>query len=832
MKCGIKTVVGIALFITSIGLAQAPVADSPEIERQVEAKLAKLTLEEKISLIGGKEAWYIGPLPSIGLPRLTMSDGPMAVKLLGTSTVFANGVGLAATWDPSIAEAVGTALGQEARATGVNFLLAPGMNIYRSPLNGRNFEYFGEDPLLAGRIAVGYIKGVQSQGVIATAKHFAVNNSEYDRHGTSSDVDERTLRELYLPAFEAAVKEGHVGAIMDSYNLINGIHATQNNLLNCQIAKGEWKFDGVLMSDWDATYDGVAAANNCLDVEMPTPKFMNAETLIPAVNDGRVPLANIDEKVRRILRKAIEFKFLDRDQRDISVPIYSQKHAELALNAASKGMVLLENRDQLLPLDRKKIHSIAVLGPNAFPAIISGGGSAESRAFAPVGLLAGLGKYLGDDVKVYYDFRALLRPDFLFEKTNFVTEGKEGLKRETFGNAKFEGTPEVDTVGHINTWPGSEFAWASKQRKSIRYSGSFTPGKTGRYLVLTAANGSDVYHLFLDGKQTLAEEKAESQIPHSTVIELTAGKAVNIRYDFLPNTAEIWTGLAIFPVDELISPEAIKLAAQADVAIVSAGFDPTTESEGTDRTFELPYGQDDLINAVAAANPHTVVVLNSGGGVNTSKWKDHISALLEAWYPGQEGGTAVAKVLFGEAAPEGKLPMSWEKRWEDNPVHDNYYPNTGEPKHIAYREGVFVGYRYYSGSSVKPDYPFGYGLTYTDFRFSNLTISNQKPKQGENVTVSFDVTNSGQRSGAEVAQLYVGDPSASVKRPVRELKGFEKVRLAPGETKRVTLTLDSRSLSYWDVKSHGWKEDAGLFNVFVGDSSVNTPLKAEFVLQP
>jgi beta-glucosidase len=817
--------------LASTAMAQAPIADSPEIEHRIDGMIAKMTLAQKIDLLGGHESYYIGPVPSIGLPKLIMSDASMGVKLLGPTNAFANGIGLAATWDSALAEKVGIAMGEESRAEGVHFLLAPGMNMYRSPLAGRNFEYLGEDPLLAGKLAAAFIRGVQSRGVIATAKHLAANNSEYDRHGTSSDVDERTLRELYLPAFETVVKEGHVGAIMDSYNLINGVHATQNHMLNCQIAKGEWKFDGVIMSDWIATYDGVAAANNCLDLEMPSAAFMNAKTLVSAVADGRISVATIDDKVRRILRKSIEFGFFDRDQRDLAYPLYSRARAELALEGSLEGQVLLKNSGGVLPLDRKKIHAIAVLGPNAYPAVFSGGGSAAPVAFAPVSLLDGLGRYLGDDVKIYYEPRALPRPKDLFEKTSFTTNGKPGLKREVFSSANFEGTPVASPVDHIDTWPGNKFELRSDEHKSVRYSGSFVPAKTGRYLVLTAANGSDAYHLFLGGKEVLSQQKAESQLLHAAEVDLTEGQPISVRFELLPNTDKIWDGLAIVPMSELISPEAVKLAALADVAIVSVGFDPTTESEETDRTFELPYGQDALIEAVAAANPHTVVVLNNGGAVDMSKWKDKVPALLEAWYPGQEGGTAVAELLFGERSPEGKLPMSWESRWEDNPVHDNYYPNTDVPNHVNYREGLFNGYRFYSGSTVKPLFPFGFGLSYTEFSFGKLTVTPLQPKAGEVVTVAFDVTNRGKRAGAEVAQLYLADPSATVKRPERELKGFRKVRLDAGETAHVSLTLDERAMSYFDVTTHGWRADPGRFTVFVGDSSENTPLHADFTLQ-
>ena len=387
----------------------------------MEAMVRKLTLEQKIALIGGEDSMFIRSEPSIGLPRLKMSDGPMGVRTWGPSTAYAAGIGLAASWDRSLAEKVGAMLGEDARARGVNFLLAPAVNIYRAPMNGRNFEYFGEDPYLAGQIAVGYIDGVQSQGVSATVKHFALNNAEYDRHNQNSVADERTLREIYLPAFEAAVKEGHVGAVMDSYNLVNGEHSTQNQFLNIEVLRKDWGFRGILMSDWGATYDGIAAANNGLDLEMPSAKFMTATTLLPAIKDGRVPETVVDEKVRRILRTALQFGFLDRDQAGLNIPLYNPQGSAVALESAEEGAVLLKNEGNLLPLDRNAIHSIAVLGPDAYPAVPGGGGSSHVEAFAPVSFLTGLSDALYPGTKVYWN-SGIQSPEDIFKNSKWCTD--------------------------------------------------------------------------------------------------------------------------------------------------------------------------------------------------------------------------------------------------------------------------------------------------------------------------------------------------------------------------------------------------------------------------
>src|SRR5712691_4221644 len=429
-----------ALIVLLIGINAFAQSASPtpgDIDRRVDSIVSQMTLEEKIDHLGGVDGFFIRGIPRLSLPRLKMADGPVGVRNFGPATAMAGGIGLAATWNPTLAEQVGTEIGRDARAKGVHFLLGPGVNIYRAPLNGRNFEYFGEDPFLASRIAVGYIKGVQSQGVSATVKHFMGNNSEFDRHNTDSIIDERTMREIYLPVFEAAVKEAHVGAVMDSYNLTNGQHMTQNGYLNSDVVKKEWGFNGVIMSDWTSTYDAIAAANSGLDVEMPSGKFLNRANLLPAIKDGKVSVATIDDKVRRILRVAAQFGWLDREQTDHSIPRYNQQGRHVALQMARESMVLLKNGGALLPLNKGTIKSVTVIGPNFYPAVPVGGGSARVEPFAAVSFLQGLGDYLGTALPVYCA-QGIPTLDQMAKATRFsnaAANGEPGLRAEYFASA-------------------------------------------------------------------------------------------------------------------------------------------------------------------------------------------------------------------------------------------------------------------------------------------------------------------------------------------------------------------------------------------------------------
>jgi beta-glucosidase len=804
---------------------------STDVDARVDSLLKKLSLEEKIDLIGGVDAFYIRANEKIGLPRLKMADGPVGVRNYGPATVF-GGVGLAATWDPELAEKVGATIGQDARARGVHFMLGPGVNIYRAPMNGRNFEYFGEDPFLTARTAVAYIEGMQNEGVSATIKHFVGNNSEFDRHNTDSIIDERTLREIYLPSFEAAVKEAHVGAIMDSYNLTNGTHMTQNGLFNTDLVKKEWMFPGIVVSDWDATYDGVAAANSGLDLEMPSGKFMNRATLLPAIKAGTVSEATIDDKVRRILRTAIRFGWLDHDQTDLSVSLFNVAGDQVALEAARSGLVLLKNNGNLLPLQKGSIKSIAVIGPDAHPAQPAGGGSAEAVPFTPVSVLEGIAHYLGDTAKVYYS-RGIPMLDDISKQMRFTTQasgGEEGLKTEIFNNADLSGTPAIvrnDKFVHYEPARGGSGTYG---KVSIRWTGFFTPSVPGEYLAFVQGPGENGgYRLYVDQKLVLDNWKQWYAFVGQVPITLTAAPhQIELDYYVEKGWGKTTANLGIVRPETLVIAEAKSLAARVDAVVVAPGFDTASEGESGDRTFRLLPGQDELINQMAAVNKNTVVVMTSGGGVDMTAWVDHVPALLEAWYPGQEGGTAVAQVLFGEFNPSGRLPISIERRWEDDAAYNSYYPKEGSKK-VEYSEGIFVGYRHFDKSAVKPLFPFGYGLSYTSFTYKNLTIS--PASSDDQVTVAFDITNTGSRAGADVAEVFVGDHHAPVPRPVKELKGFAKVNLSPGETKNVSVKLDRRAFSYYDVKTHAWTVAPGDFDLFVARSAADIELTGKVTLR-
>ena len=821
--------------------AQAPVPDSPAIEAKAHEMVTKLTLEQKIVLLGGvDDGNYTRDVPSIGLPRLKFSDGPMGLRAWGPDTAFGGGVALAAAWDPDLASRVGEAIGKDARSRGVHLLCGPGVNILRSPLDGRNFEYYSEDPFLAAATVVPFIESVQAQGVIATVKHFAMNNQEYNRHNVSVDVDERTMREIYLPAFEAAVTKAHVDAVMNSYNLVNGVHATESAFLNLKVLKGDWGFQGVLMSDWDATYSAVGAANNGLDLEMPYSRFMNTRNLLAAVKNGSVKESTIDDKILRLVRVALRYGFLDHPQFDPTDSTYSVADRAVALDSARESITLLKNEGHLLPLDAAKVKTIAVIGPNAYPAVTGGGGSSYTAPFEPVSILTGIASLL-PNVRVLYSAGLPTMTQF-FQNAKWAGD----VKLETFPSKDFTGQPQVTHQKNVNDWKADMWGPLDKTKRTIRYSVVYKPEKNGKYLLLAAASSEDAYNILVDGKKVITQPHAEGQVPHPVTLELTGGKAVNVVAEYMPHIPGFHLGLGIVAEADLLTPEAKQYAAVADVVVVAAGFTPATEGEGYDRTFELPFGQDALIEAMAAANPHIVVTLNGGGGMDTRRWLDKVPALLHLYYPGQEGGTAVAEVLFGKHNPEGKLPVSFDRSWEENPSTKYYYPIKGADTalqvietdgsksdyvipHVKYDDGLMVGYRFWTTTGKHPLFPFGYGLSYTTFSFSKLDVP-AKIASGSTLTVSFDVTNTGTVAGAEVAQLYVSDPSARAMRPERELKGFEKVRLAAGETKHVTLNLDARAFSYWDKAAHTWTIDPGKFTIRVGDSSENTLLSAELTI--
>lgn len=803
----------------------------------------QMTIEEKVDYIGGT-GFAIRAVPRLNLPALEMSDGPIGVRSNAglPSTVYAAGIGLAASWNPQLAERVGAAIGKDARARGIHFMLGPGVNIYRQPVNGRNFEYFGEDPFLSSAIAVGYIDGMQSQGVSSTIKHFLGNNSEFLRHDSDTVVDERTLREIYLPTFEAAVKRAHVGAIMDSYNLVNGQHMTQNGYFNIDVVRKEWGFNGILMSDWVATYDGVAAVNGGLDLEMPNGAFMNQKNLLPAIKDGRVKESTIDEKVAHILETADRFGWLNRPQIDLSLSKYSEPNHQLALDAARESIVLLKNDGKILPLDKNAIKSVLVVGPDAYPAVPVGGGSARATAFAPVSILQGIGSYLGTSGTVYYE-RGIPTLAEIARSTEFMTapeNGEHGITVELFSNRDLSGPPKATGVlNHINfngltreSLAGdfesalAQSASGKRTESSRRWTGYYIAASDGPYEIALQGNGENGGNrLYLDDKLLFDNWKIVRALQPHITIQLNAGPHKVVVEDYQKSATGGRLRVGIIDQRKLVSDVAKNLAAKADVVIVAAGFDPDSESEGADRTFDLPIGQEELIREMSAANPKTIIAVTSGGNVDPGNWLDHVPAYLAMWYPGEAGGTALAEILFGVVNPSGRLPATFERRREDNPTFNTYYP-VGDSIRVEYKEGVFVGYRGYEHNAVKPLFPFGYGLSYTTFKYANLVVSPAKTAEsGSFFNISFDVTNSGERSGADVAQVYVSDDHSKVPRPSKELKGFAKISLEGGETKHVSIDLDARAFAYYEAQAKQWHITPGTFGILVGRSSDEIVLK-------
>lgn len=836
--------------IVSIASVSAQVYKDPSaaVEDRVNDLLSKMTTVEKIDYIGGYNDFYIRPISRLGVPQIKMSDGPVGVRNYGKTTAYPAGICMASTWNRELLYQTGQALGSDARARGVHILLAPGVNISRSPLCGRNFEYFGEDPFLSGKLASEFIKGVQSKKVIATVKHFAGNNQEWDRFNVSSDIDERTLHEIYLPAFEMAVKEGNVGTVMNGYNLLNNEYCSHNDYLNNQVLKGKWGFNGFLMSDWGGTHNAIAAANGGLDLEMGSGSNMNTTNLLPAINNGTVKMSVIDDKVRRILRKLFEFGFFETSQTDSSIPFDDPESSKIALEVAREGFVLLKNKDNFLPLDPTKMNNILVVGANA-NSIPAGGGSSNTSSFHSVNVLNGIKTVYGNAANVNYsaglnsDYSSLYKNSvFACAKTFvnnaditqiFATTPEQGLWAEYFDNKTFSGTPISFIEKQVNhqwsTYP--PILNIPSDNFSVRWTGAIKTTVSGLYKFVVS--GDDGFRLYVDDVMVIDgwKDQATTVMTKSVALEGNTSYKIRLEYYEAGGAAEIKFGYSS-PID-LSNNELATFTKNADVAIVCVGFKSTTEQEAFDRPFELPSEQEETLKYVFENNPNTIVVINAGGNVAMTGWINNVKGVLHSWFPGQEGGTAVAEILFGLTNPSGKLTTSFEKLWEDNPTFNSYYDANNDKK-VEYTEKLMVGYRYYDTKNVEPLFPFGFGLSYSTFVYSNLKISSNiaSPTEKAIITVTFDVKNTSQKDGAEIAQLYVRDKVCSIDRPYKELKGFDKVFLQAGETKTITTNLDERALSFYDINTHDWKSEEGEFEVLIGASSKDIRLSGIFSFSP
>jgi beta-glucosidase len=815
-----------------------------QIDQRADALVKQMTLEEKIDLLGGSGIFKTTPLARLNIPAFLMSDGPVGAHIPPPSTAYAAGIGLAASWDPQLAERIGRQLGRDARSRGANYLLGPGVNIYRAPMNGRNFEYFGEDPFLGSRIVIGYIDGVQAEGVSATVKHYLGNNSEFARFTSDSIIDERTMREIYMPIFEAAVKEAHVGSIMDSYNFTNGQHLTESGYLNTTVAKEQWGFDGLIMSDWTATHDGIKAVNGGLDLEMPFPQFMNRETLLPAVKSGEVKESVIDDHVRRLLRVAIRFGWLDHPQLDLNVSRFNPQGDEAAFQGASEGAVLLKNEGGLLPLDRKRIHNIAVIGPNAFPGSPTAGGSGEVPTFNSVGALRGISDALGSGAIVTYA-RGIPTLHQIAAGTVFTTDPRgnhPGVAVDSFPTPEMNGKPESSSVERgitygkpglgdpedveaLGTLTAADFGRLLTNPKVSykRWTGYYTPKSAGAHTLFMQT--TENYRILVDDKVIIDYAALPKALLTNVQLDLTAAPH-KVVLEELGGTAfgEGFARLGIAANATIVDSYAKALAKNADVVVIAAGFNAEIESEGSDREFTLPIGQDELIREIAQVNPKTIVVLTSGGAVDVTPWLASVPAVLEAWYPGQEGGKALAGILLGDIDPSGHLPITWDASLAQNPSAPYYYYTQPGTNKVEYKEGIFTGYRGYDHAGTKPEFPFGFGLSYTTFQYGHLNIvAGNTPGDYK---VSYDVTNTGSRSGADISQVYVGEQHPKVSRPIQELKGFARTQLKPGETRHLEVELNARAFTYYDVQGKHWQADSGTYTVRVGSSSASTPLSA------
>lgn len=809
-------------------------APSAEIDARANAILARLTLEEKIDLLGGqkdpKQGGDTYGHDRAGIPPLKMADASLGIHWwTDRSTTYPATIALAATWDRELAYRTGAALGRDARARGIHIVLGPGVNLYRSPLCGRNFEYLGEDPYLAAESVTGFIRGLQDQGVSATVKHYAVNFQEYERHKVSSDLDERTLREVYLPAFRAAIETAGSGCVMTAYNLINGEHCSEHETLLRDILKGEWGFQGLVMSDWVSTYSAVGAANAGLDLEMPTALWLTRERLLPAVRDGLVSPAVIDDKVRRLLRLMLCFGWIDHPQQDTTIPLEDPTTAAVSLEVARRGCVLLKNAGDLLPLNPRVGRTLAVIGPHAATTPVNGGGSAYNKPWRTVSILDGLRTVFGAE-RVHHAIG--IRPDSseaAYGSSVFLTpQGEPGLQAEYFNNLEWHGTPVLRRVEpRINQrWGNGPIAeGVDKTGFTARWTGVIRPERSGPHAIYQQFMA--FFRVRLDDKIIFDMLGGADIKPPRVLVDLEAGREYTIevlyqkRYD--QNEARLgWE----YRDMQQETREAVELAAKSDVVIFCGGHSERSEGEGFDRSFAMPAEQEDLLLALTQVNARVVAVITAGGNLDMRKWIDRVSALLYAWYPGQEGGTAVAEILGGIVNPSGKLPATFERALEDRSSANSYHDPDGD-RRVLLSDGVFTGYRHHDRTGVAPLFPFGFGLSYTTFAYGKLKVA-PTLRAGRSLSVSFEVTNTGTRAGTEVAQLYVHDGEASVPRPSKELKGFATVTLEPGERKTVKMQLDESALSFFCPDRHAWIAEPGEFEVLIGASSADIRLRGKF----
>jgi len=790
--------------------------------------LNRMTLEEQVALLAGADFWTTVAVERLGIPKIKVTDGPNGARGGGSlvggvkSACFPAAIGIGASWNPELVRQMGVALAEETKTKSARVLLAPTVNIHRSGLNGRNFECYSEDPMLTSALAVAYIEGVQSQGIAATIKHFVGNESEIERQTMSSDIDERTLREIYLPPFEAAVKKAGVWAIMSSYNRLNGVWTSENHWLLTELLRKEWGYDGIVMSDWFGSHTTEASVTGGLDLEMPGPTRDRGEKLVAAVREGRVPAETLKAAARRMLLLLERVGAFEDAPMEDEKAIDRPEHRELIRKLGADGMVLLKN-DGILPLDKTALDRIAVLGPNAAEPRVMGGGSAQINAHYKVSPLEGIKSALSGTNRVIH-LKAC--------RNNRLTQMIRGDVSVDFFHGREWSGPSV----YRSTAEESQFFWLdmpdatlNPRDFSARIITRFRPEEAGTHVFgLTNAGFAKLYvddELLVDGETGWARGDNFFGLGNTEVrVEKTleAGRTYEIRVDYraMPEGHE---GIEIravrfgaeLPTSDAAIAEAVEQAKTCDVAVLVVGREGEWDTEGLDLpNMRLPGRQEELIEKVAAVNPRTVVVLQTGGPVEMP-WLDKVSAVVQAWYPGQEAGNAIADVLFGDAEPGGRLPQTFPKHLSDNSAmtgDPKTYP--GENGHVVYTEGLAVGYRHHDADGAKPLFPFGYGLSYTRFEWAKPRASSVDIGP-DGVTVEVEVKNIGDRAGAELVQLYVAPKASRLPRPVKELKSFAKLAIPAGGTALAKLSISIRDLAYFDPDARAWIAEAGDYELVI-----------------
>ena len=793
--------------------------------------ISNLSLEQKVSLLSGFDNWHTPDIKKYGIPKIKMSDGPNGVRgdssTKQSSACFPSPILLGATWNEKLIKKIGSATGEEALFKDVDVLLAPTINLHRHPLGGRHFECYSEDPILTSKIACAYVSGVQSKGVAACLKHFAGNDTEYERHLVSSNIDEKTLRELYLYPFEMGIKKAKAKVVMSAYNKVNNIYCSSHDELINKILKKEWKFDGYVVSDWGAALETVENANGGLDLEMPGPAKTWGKNLVDAVKAGLVEEKKIDEKVKRILTVA---KFTDRfNRKRISERSIDKKsHRKLIKKTAIEGMVLLKNED-VLPLDRNKISNIALIGPNVKDSQIIGGGSAGLNPHYEIHPLEGVSNFLKDEkVKIHYA-KGCHVDKYLpaFEKDICYVQGKKekGFEVEFFRGKNFDGEPiERKVLNGNRFWALQGFAREFLDEKerpelSVKFSTTYKPSISGEFEFEVFSIG--LSRIKINGKELVdnwsSQKKGEAFFgfacaPKRNKIKLTKGKEylVEVEYEFEGRFPAIQFGCRP-PDPKNLLEEAVKIAKQSDAVVLVVGTNSDWETEGNDRKgLGLPSDQDVLIKKVLAANKNSVLVLNTGSPVSMP-WIKSCPAILQTWFPGQEFGNALAEILFGKESPSGKLPTTYPKKLSDTPAYSCY---PGKNLQMDYKEKLLVGYKWYEKKKIEPLFPFGHGLSYSKFELKKVSLLKKKHE----IKIKVKLKNIGNFSTFETVQCYLERKAVKADTPKKKLVDFKKLKVTKDKSKKLTLKVSKRDLSEWDVKKSKWEIARGDYVIHIGTS--------------